>query len=67
MLGKLTDKKLLDNTQALVKQERLTLEKILEHLQEIQRRRLYCDLSYSSLFKLGEGIWLLRGCRPQTG
>ena len=51
MLKQISDRALLENIQALVKTERLTLEQILEHLEEIQRRRLYADLGYSSLFK----------------
>lgn len=51
MLKDISDQKLLTQTKDLVKHERLTLEKVLEHLQEIQRRRLYADLGYSSLFK----------------
>jgi len=51
MIKKLSDQELLAKIQNLVNVERMTLEKILEHLQEIQRRRLYADLGYSSLFK----------------
>src|SRR3990167_5862200 len=46
-----SDKELLTNVKCLVAEERLTLERILEHLEEIQRRRLFADLGYSSLFK----------------
>lgn len=51
MIKTLTDKQLLSSTQKLVAKERQTLEKILEHLQEVHRRRLFADLGYSSLFK----------------
>jgi len=34
-----------------VVRERQTLKEILEHLEEIHRRRVYADLGYSSLFK----------------
>ena len=50
-LGEVRDKELLKNTVVLVNKERKTLKEILEHLAEIQRRRLYADLGYSSLFK----------------
>ena len=51
MISKLSDQQLLNKTYHLVEKERLALEQILEHLQEIQRRRLYADLGHSSLFK----------------
>ncbi|MCK5073284.1 MAG: hypothetical protein KAQ98_07645, partial [Bacteriovoracaceae bacterium] len=47
----LNDKKLLNDTMDLVKKERKTTSEILEHLEEIERRRLFCDLKYSSLFE----------------
>ncbi len=47
----LSDKELLNNTHSLVKKERKTTSEILEHLEEIERRRLFCDLKYSSLFE----------------
>ncbi len=46
----LTDKQLLELTKVLVKKERTITAKILEHLNEIDKRRLYCDLGYSSLY-----------------
>lgn len=51
MIEQLSDQQLMKKTYLLVEKERQTLEQILEHLQEIQRRRLYADLGYSSLFK----------------
>jgi len=50
-LCSLKDRDLLMKTKVLVKKERLLLENILLHLQEIHRRRLYADLGYSNLFK----------------
>ncbi|MBL6989904.1 MAG: HNH endonuclease [Bacteriovoracaceae bacterium] len=52
----LNDKQLLVNTKTFVKKESEISVKILEHLAEIERRKLFCDLSYSSLFSycLGE-------------
>jgi hypothetical protein len=49
-LRNLSDKDLLNNTQTLVKRERQLFTEILQHLQEIQRRRLYADLGYRSLW-----------------
>lgn len=50
-LKHLTDKILLSDTFKLVSQEREYLTKILHHLREIDRRRLYSDLRYPSLFE----------------
>ncbi len=50
-IGFLDDKQLLNNTMNLVKKERKTTSEILAHLEEIERRRLFCDLKYSSLFE----------------
>ena len=49
-LVQLTDKQLHLETQTLVSQERQVLTKILHHLREIERRRLFSDFSCSSLF-----------------
>ena len=46
----LKDQELLKQTQKLVSQERILTAEILNHLAEIQRRRLFADLGYSSLF-----------------
>lgn len=46
----LTDQTLLASTERLVQQERQLLVEILHHLREIERRRLFSDLGYSSLF-----------------
>jgi hypothetical protein len=49
-LKHLTDKTLLIDTKALVARERELLTKILHHLKEIDKRKLYSDLGYSSLY-----------------
>ncbi|NUM87962.1 MAG: HNH endonuclease [Bdellovibrionales bacterium] len=46
----LTDKALLEETENLVREERQILGVILRHLREIERRRLFSALGYSSLF-----------------
>ncbi|MBL6991510.1 MAG: HNH endonuclease [Bacteriovoracaceae bacterium] len=51
----LNDKQLLVNTISLVKNERAISVKVLDHLAEIERRKLYCDLKYSSLFSYCQG------------
>ena len=50
-LNHLTDQVLLANTEALARTERETLTKILHHLREIERRRLYSDQGCASLFE----------------
>jgi hypothetical protein len=45
-----TDKALIAKTVSLVKEERELLTKILHHLREIERRRLYSSLQYKSLY-----------------
>jgi hypothetical protein len=49
-LRHLTDKVLLTDTKFLVSRERELSTKILHHLKEIERRRLYSDLGFTSLF-----------------
>jgi 5-methylcytosine-specific restriction endonuclease McrA len=49
-LRHLTDKALLADTKKLAHQERIITASILHHLKEIERRRLFSDLGYSSLF-----------------
>jgi hypothetical protein len=49
-LKHLTDNSLLLDTKTLVLKEREFLTKILHHLKEIDKRKLYSDLGYSSLF-----------------
>lgn len=51
MISKLTDEELLRETKNLVHMQRKTLVQIIDHLIEVQRRRLYAELGYSSLFK----------------
>ena len=54
-IKKLHDQQLLSETKKLVQIERQVLTKILNHLREIDRRKLYCDLGYSSLFYYAVG------------
>jgi RNase P subunit RPR2 len=49
-LKHLTDKALLADILSLVRQEQMLLSKILWHLKEVDTRRLYSELKYSSLF-----------------
>jgi len=49
--NQLSDKALLQQTLLLVKREKEILSEILLHLQEVQRRRLFCDIGYGSLFQ----------------
>ncbi len=49
-LKHLKDNELLSNTKELVQNERQLLTKILHHLLEVERRKLYSDLGYPSLF-----------------
>ena len=47
----LSDRELLRQTQELVQRERALLSEILQHLKEVERRKLYSDLGYGSLFE----------------
>ena len=49
-LKSLSDEKLINDTEQLVKEERALLTSILHHLREIERRRLFSKLACSSLF-----------------
>ena len=49
-LTKLADDRLLNAIKALVAEERGLLARVLHHLREIQRRRLFSTLKYASLF-----------------
>ena len=49
-LKQLTDDQLLADTEKLVQRERVLLTDILNHLKEIDRRRLFSKLKYSSLY-----------------
>ena len=49
-LKHLTDKVLISDTKKLVSSEREVTVKILHHLKEIDRRKLYSDLGFSSLY-----------------
>lgn len=54
-LHKLKDSELLSQIKTYVQSERELLVKILHHLREIERRRLFSDLGYSSLFEYAVG------------
>ncbi len=49
-LNKLSDDDILIRTQRLVQKERELVTAILHHLTEVERRKLYSDLGYKSLF-----------------
>lgn len=49
-LAHLTNKQLLLETKALSQQYRHVTTKLLHHIREIEKRRLFSDLGYSSLF-----------------
>jgi hypothetical protein len=49
-LRNLNDKDLLNQIKNFVQSERDTIVKILHHLREIERRKLYSDLGFKSLF-----------------
>ncbi len=50
-LQSLSDRQLLQQTQQLVRKEREILSEILQHLKEMERRKLYSDLGHGSLFE----------------
>jgi hypothetical protein len=50
-LQNISDNILLERTESLVAQERQILSHVLEHLREIDRRRLFSKLGYQSLFQ----------------
>ena len=54
-LYQLKDTELLTQIKSLVQSERDLLVKILHHLREIERRRLFSDLGYKSLFDYAIG------------
>jgi hypothetical protein len=49
-LKHLTDKVLIEDTKILISKEREVLVQLLHHLREIDSRKLYSDLGFSSLF-----------------
>ncbi|MEI8346203.1 MAG: hypothetical protein WCG27_01960 [Pseudomonadota bacterium] len=49
-IKKLTNKQLLAQTELAVKKEKELTSIVLKHLLEIEHRRLFCELGYSSLF-----------------
>lgn len=50
-IRKLDDKKLLSDTLEIVRKEKQLTAQVLKHLVEIERRRLFVDLGFNSLFK----------------
>ncbi len=50
LLKNLTDSELLNETEKAVSKERECTNLVLEHLREVQSRRLYAKLGYSSMF-----------------
>ena len=50
-LKNLSDQKLLATTSKIVLEEKRLTSLVLEHLQEIENRKVYCDLGIESLFK----------------
>ena len=54
-LNHLKDKDLLTQMRQLIQSERDLLVSVLHHLREIERRRLFADLGYSSLFDYAVG------------
>jgi hypothetical protein len=47
----LSDQELLSRTSELAARERELLTEILRHLREVERRRLFCELGYRSMFE----------------
>src|SRR5688500_15998798 len=45
----LTDSALLDRTEHWAREERRATAQLIEHLREVERRKLYCDLGCTSL------------------
>ena len=50
MFEKISDQELLKKTKCLRVQEKKFTSQVLEHLQEVENRKLYCELGISSLF-----------------
>jgi len=50
-LHKLADDALISKTESLVGEERETLAQVLHHIKEIERRRLFSELGYKSIFE----------------
>jgi len=50
-LSHLSDQALLQQTLILVKKEKEILSEILSHLEEVRKRRLFCELGFGSLFQ----------------
>ncbi len=50
-LRRLKDQELLSQTKKLVQSEREILTQMLHHLKEVERRKLFSELGYQSLFE----------------
>jgi hypothetical protein len=50
-IKKLSDRQLLANTDKLVSEERRITLEVLQHLREVEIRRLYVDLEFDSMYK----------------
>jgi 5-methylcytosine-specific restriction endonuclease McrA len=50
-MNALSDQALIERMRELVKEERRVTTLVLRHLREVERRRLFSDLGYSSLFE----------------
>ena len=64
-LSKLRDQDILSQLKTLVQNERELLTSILHHLREVEKRRLFSELKYSSLFEYA--IKELKYSEPQAG
>ncbi len=55
-LQKLTDEQLIFDTRKLIKKEQEIVVEVIAHLEEIERRRLFCDAGHDSLwsYTIGE-------------
>ena len=50
LLSKLSDADLLAKTKSLVKEEKRITQEVLDHLEEVEYRKLYLSIGYSSLY-----------------
>ena len=64
-LSKLKDQEVLSQIKLLVQNERAVLTSILHHLREVESRKLFSELKYSSLFEYA--VKELKYSEPQAG
>lgn len=64
-LSKVKDEQILTKLKTLVQDERELLIVILHHLREVEKRRLFSELKYSSLFEYA--VKELKYSEPQAG